>query len=86
MVHADSLFGASSSIGGASSSLTDEVGMEEEEEEEDLKAAEVEAVELPKPPPVVTNGSVLRTESGTTKSPVKSTVSLDWCLLFFRIP
>ncbi|VDK22069.1 unnamed protein product [Taenia asiatica] len=71
MAHADSLFGASGSIGGASS-LTDEIGMEEEEEE--LKAEEVEAAEHSKPPPVVSNGSVLRTESGAIKSPVKSTI------------
>ncbi|KAL5961142.1 hypothetical protein TSMEX_011123, partial [Taenia solium] len=74
MAHADSLFGASGSIGGTSSSLTDEIGMEEEEEEEELKAEEVEAAEHSKPPLIVTNGNVLRTESGAIKSPVKSAI------------
>ncbi|KAL5104041.1 Endophilin-A2 [Taenia crassiceps] len=73
MANADSLFGPSGSIDKASSSLTDEIGMEEEEEE-NLKAEEGEAAEFSKPSPVVTNGSVLRTESGTPKSPVNSTI------------
>ncbi|VDM25882.1 unnamed protein product, partial [Hydatigera taeniaeformis] len=74
MAHADSLFGASGSIGGASSSLADELEMEEEEEMEESKPVVVDAVEFPKPPSAVPNGSALRTESGTKKSPVKSTI------------
>lgn len=72
MAHADSLFIASDSIGGASSSLADEVEIEEDEEE--LKGEKVEATELSKLPPVVANGSVARAESGQKKSPVKSRI------------